>query len=163
MDRKEFIEKAGIGAFVALVIGACVACTRMDNPIPPVSSIDKPEPLDVDFTIDLTDPSHLSLQTNGEWVEVEIDGKRYVVARAVNGDYIAATRLCSHEAYFDIEYFPTQNEWVCVEHGAGFDLNGNGTITFEGPPANVDPSFNDNGLDVYNTELIGASILRVYS
>ena len=43
------------------------------------------------------------------------------------------------------------------------DLNGNGTTTFEGPPANVDPSFNDKGLDVYNTELIGTTTLRVYS
>ena len=153
----------GKGAFAAVLIGSCAGCTKMDNPRPPVSKIDTPEPKDVDFTIDLSDPIYGSLQNNGEWIEVIDAGDRYVVARAMNGEYIAATRLCSHEAYYEIQYFKAQNEWVCDEHGASFDLNGNGTSTFEGPPANVDPTFNDNGLTVYNTELIGTSSLRIFS
>ena len=153
----------GTGAFVALVVGCCGSCTKMDNPLPPVSSIDPPPPKEVDFTLDLTDPANAPLQTNNNWIEVTHDGKRYVVARAANGDYIAATRLCSHEAYFEIEYWGNINEWVCTEHGATFDLTGNGTSTFEAPPTSVDPSFNDNGLAVYNTEMIDASTLRIYS
>ena len=160
MDRKKFIKKLGGGAVAALMIGCCASCTKMENPIPPTNPIEPPTPLDIDFILDLTDPKYSSLQTLGEFVVVE--GK-HVVARTNTGEYIAATRLCSHEAYYKIEYWPNQNEWVCNEHGASFDLNGQGTSTFENPPTNVDPTFNDNGLTVYNTEILEDLKIRVFS
>ena len=53
------------------------------------------------------------------------------------------------------------NSWVCDEHGAAFDLDGNGDDAIF--PNVSDPSVNNNGLTVYNTELIDSSNLRVFS
>ena len=101
MDRRKFIKRIGGAAVAGVVVGCCGSCTKMDNPIPPVNSINPNEPEDVDFTIDLTDPLYNSLNTPGNFIVIE--GK-YVVARAINGEYIAATRLCSHEALYKIQY-----------------------------------------------------------
>jgi len=158
MDRRKFIKRIGGAAVAGVVVGCCGSCTKMDNPIPPVNSINPNEPEDVDFTIDLTDPLYNSLNTPGNFIVIE--GK-YVVARAINGEYIAATRLCSHEALYKIQYMKDYNSWVCDEHGAAFDLEGNGDDAIF--PNVADPSVNDNGLTVYNTELIDSSNLRVFS
>lgn len=137
----------------------------MDNPPIPVDSLSgdinigstSSANCNVDFTIDLSDPQYGALSTPGNFVVIN---NQFVVARANNGDYVAATRLCSHQAYYKIEYWSQYNEWVCTEHGAAFDLNGNGTTTTE-IQNSVDPTYNDNGLTIYNTSLNG-NMLRVF-
>ena len=166
MDRKKFLKKMGGGAIATLMIGCCASCTKMDNPKSPVESINFPEPTDVDFTIDLTDSSTSNLQNPGGYVKVDSEGNVtesgiHVVALSIDGEYIAATRLCSHEALYKIEYMQEYNSWVCDEHGAAFDLQGNGNDAIF--PNVEDPSVNNNGLTVYNTELINPDTLRVFS
>ena len=158
MNRRKFIKKMGGAAVVGVVIGCSGSCTKMDNPISPVNSINPLAPEDVDFILDLTDPLYSSLSTSGNFI---IHEGKYVVARAIDGEYIAATRLCSHEALYKIQYMKDYNSWVCDEHGAAFDLEGNGDDTIF--PNVEDPSVNNNGLTIYNTELIDSSKLRVFS
>ena len=167
MDRKEFIKKIGVGAAVTLTFGCIGGCTKMDNPPKPVNSLGSNVEIDIptpgnntgngsapklDFTLDLSDPLFDPLETLGGYVVIN---NRYVIARAIDGNYVAATRLCSHEAFYEIEYHSTSNEWLCVEHGATFDLNGGGTTTYE--PA----KYSEKGLTVYNTDLNDQK-LRVY-
>ena len=169
MDRKDFLKKVGAGAAFTIVYGCLGGCTKMDNPPAPVDSLSGEINLtntssancSVDFTIDVTNPLYSNLSTLGGFV---IINNQFVVARANNGDYVAATRLCTHQAFNKIEYWSQYNEWVCTEHGAAFDLTsglGSSTST-ELPPNNVDPTYNDVGLTVYKTSLNG-NMLRVYN
>ncbi len=151
MDRKEFIQKVGIGAAVALTIGCCGACTKMANPDPPVDSIDEPEPEPVDFTLDLTEPSNAALQNNGGYVIID---NKHVVGRDNSGQYWACTRLCSDQNLYGIVWGATENEWVCTEHNATFDTLGNGTTTYN--------NLGVKGIRTYNTQLNG-NLLHVYS
>ncbi|MCB0401754.1 MAG: Rieske 2Fe-2S domain-containing protein [Flavobacteriales bacterium] len=167
MDRKEFLKSLGAGAAFTLTYACLGGCTKMENPPKPVDSlsgqinIDKTSSANcsVDFTINLTEPQYSSLATPGNFIVVN---NQFVVARANNGDYVAATRICTHQAYNKIEYWSQYDEWICTEHGASFDkTTGAGTNTTELPPNNIDPTYNDIPLEVYNTSLNG-NMLRVF-
>lgn len=148
ISRKQFIQKVGFAAGFGL-LGACaIGCTKMDNPPPPVPP---PSNEEVDFTLDLTAPENAALMDEGGFVVVD---NRYVVAKDELGEYIAATRLCSHEQNYAVEWNSNFNEWACLVHGATFDKQGNGTTTFN--------NLGQNGIAVYNTELNG-NLLRVFS
>ena len=155
MDRRKFIKTGGIAA-TGIVIGCCSGCTKMENPPPPGS---------IDFTLDLTDPLMSNLQNPGENLIVDEEGNitetgLFVIALSQEGEYIAATRMCSHQDKPKIEYMQSLNAWVCTEHLAAFKLTGNGDDTIF---PNADPTVNNNGLTVYNTELIDSSTLRIFS
>lgn len=137
MDRKEFLEKLGLGAAFVLTASCLGGCTR--DTAPP--------PAEIDFTIDLLDSRYAVLNTFGEFV-IE-DG--IVIARSTTGDYLAATAICSHEALQQITYDGSSQEWLCTAHGARFSESG------EGLNAN-----GSRGLTIYNTELSG-NTLRVFS
>ena len=157
MDRRKFIKKAGGAAVAGIIVGCCGGgCTSIDNPIIPNNN----QSSNVDFIIDLNDPEYSALNTNGNFIIID---DKYVIAKSINGEYIAATRTCSHEGYNQIIYNSDENQWVCNQHLAAFNLQGEGTTTFEQPPLNVNPTFNDNGLTIYQTELINNSILRIFS
>lgn len=148
MSRKEFVKKVGGAAAFGLLATCLGGCTKMDNPDSPV-----PRPLEreVDFTLDLTAPENASLLVNGGYVIVN---NTYVVAKDETGNYIAATRLCSHNPEKQIYWDTSFNEWTCAQHYATFDKNGNGTTTIN--------NFGANGLTIYNTELTG-NLLRITS
>ena len=133
MNRKEFLQQLGVGATLALT-GMCFHRCTFDN----LS--------DVDILLDLTAPENAELLNDGGFVVV--DG--VVVAKTSYGEFVAATRTCSHDAYEAI-FFSYRDEFECNRHGARFDLKGNGLNTFS-----------SNGLTIYNIERMGTT-LRVFS
>ncbi|MEZ4887651.1 MAG: Rieske 2Fe-2S domain-containing protein [Chitinophagales bacterium] len=110
MNRKDFLNRLGIGAAFVLTTSCMNACSKAADIGP------------VDFTLDLDDPSYSKLKTNGNYIVVNDT----VVARTVDGDYVAATVICSHEQKKRVTYQKSSNEFLCTEHSARFDLSGKG-------------------------------------
>lgn len=140
MNRSEFLKTIGAGAAFALTatcLGGCAA--ENVNPDPSQGANG------VDLTLDLDDPANANLLRDGGYVVVN---NSVVVARTTNGDYVAATRTCSHEPRRAIRL--RNNQWYCGEHGARFSLTGQGLN-----------SNGRNGLRTYQTQLEG-NILRVF-
>lgn len=136
MNRKEFLEKMGIGAAFALTATCLGACSK-NNDLEPLG--------DVSLILDLKDASNAPLLKNGGY----IINNRIVIARTDSGEYVAATERCSHEGTYAI--ILKNDEWFCTDHDARFDLVGKGLN-----------SKGDKGLTVYNTSLNG-DILTVSS
>lgn len=134
MERREFLEKLGIGAAFVLSTSCFQSCSKTD--LGPV-----------DFTLNLDDAANTALKTNGGYVI----SNNTVVAKATTGEYVAATVLCSHEPKKKVFYDKGKNQFHCSEHGALFDLQGKGLN-----------SEAKNGLTVYKTQLTG-NTLRIYS
>ena len=137
MDRKEFLEKLGIGAAFVLTSTCLGGCTR-DEADPPK---------DIDFTIDLDDPKYDVLREFGTYVIED----QIVIARSNTGDYLAATLICSHESLSQITYSDREGAWFCTAHEAKFAEDGSGL--------NANGS---KGLTVYNTEVMD-NLLRIFS
>ena len=136
MERREFLEKLGIGAAFVLTSSCLGSCTKTDNA--PTGT--------VDFTLDLTASANAALTTNGGF----IISNKVVVAKDTSGNYVAATQVCSHEGNVQVAYNKAANNYLCSAHGATFDLLGKGT--------NANGS---KGLTIYKTSLSGTS-LRVF-
>jgi cytochrome b6-f complex iron-sulfur subunit len=122
MTRKEFIESVGFAAGTILMSACIGACTK-DTTVTPVAAGT------VLATLNLTDAANAALKTKGKYV-VKND---VVIARDVNGNYLAVTLVCSHEGKKQITFDGTANEWHCTAHDARFNsttgkgLNGNGS------------------------------------
>lgn len=137
MERKEFIEKLGIGAAFVLTSTCLGGCTR-----------DSADPIkDLDFVIDLTNDEFLELNTFGSYVIKD----QVVIARSNTGEYLAATQICSHDKLSQITYSDAEGGWLCTAHSARFSEDG------EGLNAN-----GSKGLQVFSTELDG-DLLRIFS
>ena len=137
MQRREFLEKIGIGAAFAIT-ATCLGSCKKDDPAPTPA-------LAVDFTVDLD--TETKLLTKGNYIIK--DG--VVVAFGNDGTYYACTVICTHENLKKVTYNKTTNEFFCTEHSARFDLTGKG-LNDEGK----------KGITIYKTALTGKS-LRVYS
>ena len=137
MERREFLEKLGIGAAFVLTSSCLGSCKKTDSA--PAGT--------VDFTLDLTASANAALATNGGF----IISNKVVVAKDTSGNYVAATQVCSHEGNVQVSYNKASNNYMCSAHGATFDLLGKGT--------NANGS---KGLTIYKTSLSGTS-LRVFS
>lgn len=142
MNRKNFLKTLGGGAAFALT-AACLGGCATENIAP-----DTPGAVAgaIDFTLDLTTASNARLSNNGGYVIVN---NQVVVAKTTNGEYVAATRTCSHDPRKEV--ILRNGEWYCTAHGARFRLNGQG-LNGNGR----------NGLTIYNTELTG-NMLRVFA
>ncbi|MBN8821517.1 MULTISPECIES: Rieske 2Fe-2S domain-containing protein [unclassified Spirosoma] len=97
------------------------------------------------LTIDLTSSAASALKTVGGY----ITQSGIVVAQSTAGVYVAATQTCSHEPKKAIMFNKT--EYYCTQHGARFDLTGQGKN-----------SFGSRGLTVYKTATDGKTLV-VYS
>src|SRR5690606_3733764 len=108
------------------------------------------EPTGVDFTIDLTSDEAANLSTNGGFILKNL----VVVARNLEGEYIAASQVCSHESYDQVR-FVNQNGGIfyCDVHGSRFSQNGAPLNQVDSKPARA--------LKIFNTELEG-SMLRIF-
>jgi cytochrome b6-f complex iron-sulfur subunit len=138
MERREFLEKIGIGAAFVLTASCMGGCSKDSNFAPTGT---------VDFTLDLAAAENAVLSANGGFLITN----KVVVVRDTAGNYVAATQICSHEGKVQVIYNKTGNNYSCTAHGATFDLAGKGT--------------NDNGskgLTIYKTALSGTK-LRVFS
>jgi cytochrome b6-f complex iron-sulfur subunit len=111
MDRKEFLSKLGIGAAFALTASCLGGCTR-----------DVVELSNVSLELDLQAPENAELLNFGGFLVIE----GIVVARTIDGTYVAATNTCSHEQLTEITYDKNANEWLCTAHAARFQLDGTG-------------------------------------
>lgn len=138
MNRKDFLAQVGVGA-AALLIPACIgglsSCTKSNNNIS--------APTNVDFTLDV---SSGTLSVNGGF----LTHNGVLVARTNTGTFIAVSAACTHEGT-NVNYVASANDFLCPNHGAMYDSNGNVT---RGPAT--------QNLTKYNTTLTGTS-LRVYS
>jgi len=137
MERKEFLEKLGIGAAFVLTSTCLGGCTR-DEADPPK---------EINFTIDLDEPKYEALQVFGSYVVEDL----IVIARSNTGEYLAATLICSHESLSQITYSDREGAWYCTAHEALF--------TEEGEGLNANGS---KGLTVYSTEQTD-NLLRIFS
>lgn len=132
MTRKEFLGKIGIGAAFVLTASCLGSCTKDGGKA-------------VDFILDLDASENAALQNVGGYIVKN----QVVVAKAEDGNYYAATQICSHEG--EIKVIFRNNEYYCTAHGAKFDLQGSG-LNNDGR----------KGLTIYNTTLSGTQ-LRVFS
>ena len=134
MERRNFLEKLGIGAAFVLTTNCLQSCSKTSSG-------------PVDFTLNLDDAANTSLKTNGNYIV----SNGTVVAKTTAGEYVAATVTCSHEGKTQVKYDKTNNQYLCTAHDAKFDLLGKGLN-----------SNGNKGLTIYKTQLTG-NTLRVYS
>ncbi|WP_282054354.1 ubiquinol-cytochrome c reductase iron-sulfur subunit [Maribacter luteus] len=145
MERKEFLRTLGAGAAFALTFPCLQGCSKDDG------NGDKVEvPTGIDFTIDLNSTEGQALAENGSFILKEL----VVVVKDLDGNFVAATQICSHESYDQVRYLTNDGGiFYCDVHGSRFAL--------DGEPLNQVDSTTAKPLKIYNTELNG-DILRVY-
>ncbi len=142
MERKEFLKSLGAGAAFALTFPCLQGCSKDDE-----NGDSNPVPTGVDFTIDLTSEEGSGLQNNGDFILKEF----VVVVKNLEGNFIAASQICSHQQTDQVRFLEEQGGiFHCFTHGSEFDQNG--------MPLN---SITNNPLKIFNTELNG-NILRVF-
>ena len=78
MERREFLEKLGLGAAFVITTACLQSCSK-DSSGP------------VDFTLNLDDAANSALKTNGGYVI----SNNTVVARTLAGEYVAVPVKCS--------------------------------------------------------------------
>ncbi|MGB5237722.1 MAG: Rieske (2Fe-2S) protein [Flavobacteriaceae bacterium] len=142
MERKEFLRSLGAGAAFALTFPCLQGCSSDNEGEEPI-----PIPTGVDFTIDLTSSEGSGLQNNGDFILKN----EVVVVKNLEGNFIAASQICSHQQTDQVRFLEEQGGiFHCFTHGSEFDQNGT--------PLN---SITNNPLKIFNTELNG-DILRVF-
>lgn len=142
MERKEFLRTLGAGAAFALTF-PCVQGCSSDSENEGENEI----PTGVDFTIDLNSAEGSELQNNGDFILKN----EVVVVKNLEGNFIAASQICSHQQTDQVRFLEEQGGiFHCFTHGSEFDQNGT--------PLN---SITNNPLKIFNTELNG-NILRVF-
>jgi nitrite reductase/ring-hydroxylating ferredoxin subunit len=130
MDRREFLEKLGIGAAFVITTACLQSCSK-DSSGP------------VDFTLNLDDATNSALKIDGGYVV----SNSTVVARTTTGEYVAVPLKCSHEGLNQVTYRKSSNTFFCTAHGAEFSLTGSGLN-----------SNGKGGLTLYKTTLTGTSL-----
>ncbi|RNC89433.1 MAG: Rieske (2Fe-2S) protein [Allomuricauda sp.] len=150
MERKEFLQSLGAGAAFALLFPCASGCSTDGEDLETF-----PEPDGVDFNVDLTSPEAAPLANNGGFISIKSDPALtyldIVVARNLEGNLIAASKICSHQQTEEVRFI-TEDGGIfnCTTHGSRFAQNGT--------PLN---SVTNNPLKVFNTELNG-DLLRVF-
>ena len=146
MERKQFLKTLGAGAAFALTFPCVNGCSKDDT----TSGNIVVAPTGVDFTIDLTSSEASGLATNGGYILKDL----VVVAKNLQGEYIAASQVCSHEAYDQVRFVDQDGGiFYCDVHGSRFEQNGTPLNQIDGNTAKI--------LKVYNVELTG-DLLRVF-
>lgn len=145
MERKDFLRSLGAGAAFALTFPCLQGCSKdqVDGNIEEV-------PTGVDFTVDLTSQEGQALSANGGFILKNL----VVVARNLQGEYVAASQVCSHESYDQVRFVNQDGGiFYCDVHGSRFGQDGTPLNQVDSTPARA--------LKVFNTELEG-SLLRVF-
>ncbi|MCR9225946.1 MAG: Rieske 2Fe-2S domain-containing protein [Flavobacteriaceae bacterium] len=145
MERKEFLRSLGAGAAFALTFPCLQGCSKDE-----IDGNLVEQPTGIDFTIDLDSSEASNLSQNGGFVLMNL----VVIARNLQGQYVAASQVCSHQSYDQVRFVDQSGGiFYCDVHGSRFDQDGTPLNQVDGAPARP--------LTVYNTELEG-SILRVF-
>ncbi|MCR9264572.1 MAG: Rieske 2Fe-2S domain-containing protein [Flavobacteriaceae bacterium] len=145
MERKEFLRSLGAGAAFALTFPCIHGCSKDE-----VDGNIVEEPTGVDFTVDLTSQEAQALVANGGFILKNL----VVIAKNLEGDYVAASQVCSHESYDQVRFVNQDGGiFYCDVHGSRFAQNGTPLNQVDSKPAKT--------LKIYNTELEG-SVLRIF-
>ncbi len=146
MERKDFLRTLGAGAAFAITFPCLGGCSNDEGN---VGNIVTP-PTGVDFTIDLTSAEASKLANNGGFILKNL----VVVVKNLEGNFVAATQVCSHEQYDQVRFVNQDGGiFYCDVHGSRFGQ--------DGAPLNTIPNSTSRALKIYNTELNGDS-LRVF-
>ncbi|MEY2793445.1 MAG: hypothetical protein RJA76_1437 [Bacteroidota bacterium] len=95
--------------------------------------------------IDLNSSTASNLKNAGGYIIVN---NLYVIGKTANGNYVAASNLCTHEPKRRVIFNKT--EFYCTDHGARFSLTGQTLTTIA-----------RSNLTVYKTQVDG-TILTIY-
>ncbi|RIV69952.1 ubiquinol-cytochrome c reductase iron-sulfur subunit [Flagellimonas aequoris] len=145
MERKEFLRSLGAGAAFALTFPCLQGCSKDE-----VNGNIVEEPTGIDFTVDLDSAEAANLANNGGFILKNL----VVIAKNLEGEFIAASQVCSHESYDQVRFVDQSGGiFYCDVHGSRFDQDGTPLNQVDSAPAKA--------IKVYNTELNG-SILRIY-
>ncbi|MEP0214533.1 MAG: Rieske 2Fe-2S domain-containing protein [Cellulophaga sp.] len=147
MERKQFLRTLGAGAAFALTFPCLGGCSSDSDS----EEGDKKEvPTNVDFTIDLESSEASNLQNNGGFI-LKND---VVVVKNLEGEFVAATQICSHENYDQVRFADVDGGiFYCDVHGSRFSQTGE--------PLNQVDSKAAKPLKVYQIALTG-TMLRVF-
>ncbi|GAB2642541.1 MAG: Rieske 2Fe-2S domain-containing protein [Emticicia sp.] len=111
IERRSFLKNLGFGGAALMAIYCVGACKNVASVVPDVAQ----------FNIDLTDSANVALTKNGGYI-IKND---VVIARTMQGSYVAVTLICSHEQRKQVT-FTSSNEFLCTAHQARFDTMGMG-------------------------------------
>ena len=140
MERKEFLRSLGAGAAFAITFPCLQGCSKDDMP-------DNPIPTGIDFTIDLNSAEGQQLANNGDFILKN----EVVVAKNLEGNFVAASQICSHQQTDQVRFIDEQGGiFRCFTHGSEFSQTGT--------PLNT---ITNNPLKIFNTSLNGTT-LRVF-
>ncbi|MBQ4914334.1 Rieske 2Fe-2S domain-containing protein [Maribacter sp. MMG018] len=146
MERKQFLKSLGAGAAFAVTFPCLGSCSKDDG----VEGDIVEEPTGVDFTIDLTSPEAADLAENGGFILKNL----VVVARNLEGNFVAASQVCSHQSYDEVRFVDQEGGFFyCDVHGSRFAQDGSNL--------NQVDSKTPKPLKIYQTALEG-NILRVF-
>ncbi len=135
----------GAGAAFALIFPCVQGCSKDDE-----SGEIKPVPDGVDFTIDLNSAEGAKLANNGDFILKNL----VVVVKNLEGAYVAASQICSHESYDQVQFIEDDGGiFRCNVHGSRFAQNGT--------PLNQVDSKTAKPLKIFKTELTG-NMLRIF-
>lgn len=98
----------------------------------------------ISLRVDLSDPANAKLLKKGGYMVID----EVVIAKANDGNFVAATVVCSHMQQKKITYSKDQNVWLCKGHGATYNLQGKGTN-----------DHGKNGLKIYKVKQEGNTLL----
>ncbi|MEH6681033.1 MAG: Rieske 2Fe-2S domain-containing protein [Sediminicola sp.] len=145
MERKVFLRTLGAGAAFALTFPCLGGCSKDGENGDMV-----PVPSGVDFTIDLTSEEAANLANDGGFILKNL----VVVVRNLEGDFVAASQVCSHQSYDQVRFVGQDGGiFHCDVHGSRFAQ--------DGTPLNQVDNKAPLPLKIFQTELNG-DILRVF-
>ena len=151
MERKDFLRSLGSGAAFALAFPCLHGCSSDSE-----DNLDEnPVATGVDFTIDLSTPMADNLAEEGGFILVKskpsLKYTDIVVAKNLEGNYVAASQICSHEQTDQVRFYAEKGGiFSCATHGSEFNQNGT--------PIN---QVTNNPLKIFKTQLTD-TILRIF-
>jgi len=147
MERKEFLRSLGAGAAFALTFPCLQGCSK-DEDNGDIVEV----PTGIDFTIDLNSTEGAKLANNGSFILKNL----VVVVKNLEGNFIAASQVCSHKGYDQVRFISNDGGiFYCDVHNQG------SRFAQDGAPLNQVDANPAKPLKVYNTELTG-DMLRVF-
>jgi cytochrome b6-f complex iron-sulfur subunit len=145
MKRSDFFSALGISAGTVIFAPFLASCSKSTNLTPDPQAGPGGSGV-IDFTLDLTQPAHSALNSNGG----SLLKSGVIIARTTTGAFVAIASTCTHQGTtIDFDY--ANNRFHCSGHGSNFSTNGS---VINGPATIA--------LKMYNTQLTGTS-LRIYA
>jgi len=147
MERKQFLKSLGAAAAFAVSFPCLHACSKDEGE----EGGNTPVPTGVDFTLDLEAEENSNLSENGGYILKNL----VVVAKNLEGEYVAASQVCSHQGYDEVRFVNLNGSTIfyCDVHGSRFEQDGTPLNQVDSAPAKA--------LKVFQTELSGTS-LRIF-